>query len=101
MLGGCGLLGDGATSAFVAPGKYEYYNCDQLADAGRTASARERELVDLMARAAQGPAGEFVGAVTYRTDLMQARGDLKQVIAVSERKNCTSQSKWQSDRALW
>jgi hypothetical protein len=58
-------------------------------------------LVDLMARAAQGPAGEFVGNVAYRTELIQTRGSLKQVIEVSERKNCASQSKWQSDRALW
>jgi hypothetical protein len=101
MLGGCGLLGDGATSAFVAPGKYEYYNCDQLAEVGRKTSSREQELVELIARAGQGPGGEFVGAVSYRTDLMQARGDLKQVIAVSQQKNCASQSKWQSDRALW
>jgi hypothetical protein len=101
LLGSCGLLGDGATSAFVAPGKYEYYNCDQLADAGRKMSSREQELVELIVRAGQGPAGEFIGAVSYRTDLMQARGDLKQIIAVAERKNCAIQSKWQSDRALW
>jgi hypothetical protein len=101
LLGGCGLLGDSVTSAFVSPGKYDYYNCDQLAETGRSLSARERELVDLIARAGQGPAGEFVGNVAYRTDLMQARGSLKQVVEVSERKNCASQSKWQSDRALW
>ena len=101
LLGGCGLLGDSATSAFVSPGKFEYYNCDQLADFGRANSARERELVELIERAGQGPAGEFVGKVAYRTELMQTRGSLKQVIEVSERKNCASQSKWQSDRALW
>ena len=101
FLGGCGLLGDGATSAFVSPGKFEYFNCDQLAESGRSLSARERELVELMARAAQGPAGEFVGNVAYRTELIQTRGSLKQLIEVSERKNCASQSKWQSDRALW
>ena len=100
-LGGCGLLSDSTTSAFVSPGKYDYHNCDQLADSGRGLSARERELADLMARAAQGPGGEFVGKVTYHTELMQTRGQLKQVVEVSERKNCASQSKWQSDRALW
>jgi len=101
LLGGCGMLGDGAASAFVSPGKFEYYNCDQLAEAGRTFSIRERELVGLTARAAQDPAGEFVAKVAYRTELMQARESLKQIIQLSGRKNCASQSKWQSDRALW
>ena len=101
LLGGCGLLGDSATSAFVSPGKFDYYTCDQLTDSGRTFTARERELSELIERAAQGPGGEFVGKVAYRTELMQTRGSLKQIVEVSERKNCTSQSKWQSDRALW
>lgn len=100
-LSGCGLLGDSATSAFVSPGKFDFYTCDQLAASGRTLSARERELADLTARAAQGPAGEFVGKVAYHTELMQTRGSLSQVVEVSARKNCASQSKWQSDRALW
>lgn len=101
ILGGCGLLGDSTSSAFVSPGKFEFYNCDQLADSGRNFGARERELAELIERAGQGPAGEFVGKVAYRTELMQARGSLKQINEVSERKNCASQSKWQSDRALW
>lgn len=100
-LAGCGLLGDNATSAFVSPGKFDFYTCDQLAASGRTFSARERELADLTARAAQGPAGEFVGKVAYHTELMQTRGSLSQIDEVSVRKNCASQSKWQSDRALW
>jgi hypothetical protein len=101
LLAGCGLLGDGATGAFVSPGKFDYYNCDLLGETGRALSLRERELVELTARAGQGPAGEFVGKVAYHTDLMQTRGSLKQVVEVSERKNCASQSKRQSDRALW
>jgi hypothetical protein len=101
LVGGCGLLGDNSMRAFVSPGKFDYHNCDQLAEVGRSVTARERELTELMARAAQGPGGEFVGRVTYHTELMQARGQLKQINDVSVRKNCTSQSKWQSDRALW
>jgi hypothetical protein len=101
LIGGCGLLGDGATNAFVAPGKYEYHNCEQLDATGRGLHGREQELMDLMARAAQSQAGEFIGAVAYRTELMQTRGQLKQIAEVAEQKNCTLQSKWLSDRALW
>lgn len=101
LLGGCGLVGDNSASVFIAPGKYDIYNCDQLAEAGRTLSARERELTGLMARAADGAAGEFVGAVAYRSELLQARGQIKQIDDASVHKNCTAQSKWQSERALW
>lgn len=101
MLGGCGLINESASSAFVAPGKYDYYSCEQLGIAGRELSIRERELIELTTRAAQGPGGEFVGAVAYRTDLVQARGQLKQIVGISAEKNCALQSKWSSERALW
>ena len=101
LLAGCGLVGESATMAFVAPGKFDYYNCDLLEENGRNLRRREQELVELMARAAQGPGGEFIGAVAYRTELLQTRGQLKLIAQTAERKNCASQSKWQSDRALW
>ena len=100
LLSGCGMIGESATSVVVAPGKFEYHNCEQLAEVERPLRVREQELSELMARALQSPGGEFVGAVAYRTELIQARGQLKQIGEVSERKNCASQSKWASDRAL-
>lgn len=101
LLGGCGMVGASSTSAFISPGRFDYHNCDQLAESGRNLRGREQELSELTARAAQGPAGEFVGAVAYRTELLQTRGQLKQIAEVAERKNCAAQSKWKSDRALW
>jgi hypothetical protein len=100
--GGCGSLGDNAASMIVAPGKYEYYSCEQLNTAGRPLIERERELTELNAKAVSGgPGGEFVGALAYRSELTQTRGQLKQIADVSARKNCSLQSRWQSDRALW
>ncbi len=100
-LAGCGMLGEGATNAVVAPGKFSHYTCDQLARTARDLTARERELSELMARAAQEPAGKFIGLLSYGTELMQARGQLQQVAQVSAEKNCAAQSKWLSERALW
>jgi hypothetical protein len=77
-LAGCGLMADSATNAVVAPGKFNHYTCDQLAQVERHLTARERELNELMTRAAQGPIGKIVGEVSYGTELMQARGQLKQ-----------------------
>jgi 3-methyladenine DNA glycosylase Tag len=100
-LASCGLLGDSATNAVVAPGKFNYYSCEQLARTARELTARERELSELMARAAQEPVGKFVGRVSYGTELMQARGQLEQISQIAAEKNCAAQSKWLSDRALW
>jgi len=102
ILGGCGLLGGGATSAFVSPGKFDYHNCDQLAESEHRLRDREKELTELTERAAEGGAsGQFVGAVAYHTELMQTRGQLKQIGEVAERKNCSVQSRWKCDRALF
>ena len=79
MVGACGLMGENASGALVAPGKYDYYSCEQLSTSARILNDRERELSELTARAAQGPGGEFVGAVAYKTELIQARGELKQI----------------------
>ena len=72
-----------------------------LAQVERHLTARERELNELMTRAAQGPIGKIVGEVSYGTELMQARGQLKQLSQVAAEKNCAAQSKWLSGRALW
>jgi hypothetical protein len=101
LLANCGLIAENNSNVFVAPGKYDYYSCDQLAEAGRLTSGRERELTELTERAGQGPAGGVVSVLAYKTELVQARGALKQIGDVSVRKNCSVQSKWQSDRALW
>ncbi|HWP27106.1 MAG TPA: hypothetical protein VNL39_12250 [Xanthobacteraceae bacterium] len=100
-LTGCGLLGESATIAVVAPGKFDHYTCEQLAQTSRILTAREQELNELMARAAQDSAGKFIGQVSYGTELMQARGQLRQIAQVSAEKNCAVQSKWLSERALW
>ena len=101
MLGGCALMGEDASSAVVSPGKFQYYNCEQLSRVGRSISARERELTELMERAGKDPMGEFVGSVAYKTELLQARGQIKQIDNYSAEKNCAADSKWSSDRALW
>jgi hypothetical protein len=101
VLGGCGVLSDSAMNAVVAPGKFNHYTCEQLARTARDLTARERELSELMARAAQDSVGKFVGQVSYGTELAQARGQLQQIAQVSAEKNCAAQSKWLSDRALW
>jgi hypothetical protein len=101
VLAGCGMVGEDTAALVVAPGKFDYYSCEELARTRVTLNEREQELSELMAKAAQSPMGEFVGAVSYKTELTQARGQLKQIAVVAERKNCALDSKRKSDRALF
>jgi len=97
-LAGCGLLSE---EAVVAPGKFAVYNCAQLEQRGRELSVREQELQELTQRAAQSAGGEIIGAIAYRTELLQTRGQLKLIAETATQKNCASQSQWQSGRAVW
>ena len=101
LLGGCGMVGEGSTNAVIEPGKYQYYNCDQLAERAQFLRNREQELSELMQRAAQSPSGQVIGAVSYRTEFVQTRGYLKQIAVLAEQKNCAMQSKRASDRVVW
>ncbi len=101
-LPGCaGMNDESLSNAFGAPGKYDLYTCNQIAEQIRANRAREQELAQLMARSAQGPGGELVNTLAYRTDYLRARGELKVLIETARNKNCTSQSQWQSDRSLF
>ena len=59
------------------------------------------ELEQLMTRAAQGAGGAFVNAIAYRSDYLQAQGELEQLAKSSADKHCASQSKWSSERAVF
>jgi len=78
LVGGCGLLGDNATQAFVSPGKFDYHNCDQLAEVGRSVTARAgADRID-GARGA-GPGGEFVaGSPTTQNSCRRAAAQADQ-----------------------
>ena len=70
------------------PGKFETLNCDQLNKRGRELVVRERELQDLMTRAAQGPGGEIAIALAYKTDFTMVQGDLREVDISGANKHC-------------
>lgn len=101
-LGGCaGLSEQAANAAFVAPGKYDVYDCRALMREITTTQARELELRQLMERSAQSPGGEVVNAIAYRSDHMRARAELKLLNDTAAEKNCQSSSRWSSERSLF
>ena len=57
VLSACSPTAMGPVTVFVDPGKYQYYNCEQLAGQRTHWTNRELELKLLMAKAEQGTGG--------------------------------------------
>lgn len=98
-LAGCG--GGGYGDWLVAPGKYTIYNCGQLAGTARSLKVQEANLQGLLTRSSQGPGGDFVGTIAYRSEYQQTQAQYRAVMQAMSDKNCSSQSKWSSERSLF
>jgi hypothetical protein len=84
----CSPAAMGPVTVFVDPGKYEFYNCEQLAGQRTYWTNRELELKLLMDKAEQGTGGTVVNAIAYQTDYVTAREELKVVDRTARAKNC-------------
>src|SRR5262249_19687049 len=74
VLGGCAF----ETPLFVGdPGKYQYFNCEQLAKANTSQTTRQRELKELIDKAEQSAGGTVVSAIAYRSDYLAVNEDLR------------------------
>lgn len=87
-IGGCAVSGERADDFYVAPGKYVFYDCHQLAGVAAHFEERDKELKDLMARAKQGPGGELISAMAYNSDYASNLGELKDVRREQAEKKC-------------
>jgi hypothetical protein len=92
MLCGCGAS-DMAGSLLVAPGKYEHYTCQQIADRQKVSIARKRELRGLIQKAERDAAGVVVSAFAYQTEYATARGDVRLLEETAQRKQCPAAPK--------
>jgi hypothetical protein len=84
----CSPSAMGPVTVFVDPGKYQFYNCDQLAGQRTHWTNRELELKLLMDKAEQGTGGTVVNIIAYQTDYVMAREELKVIDATARAKNC-------------
>jgi hypothetical protein len=101
LMGCAGISEQTAIAAFVAPGKFDLYSCRDLEDRAKIVRLRQTELEQLMARSAQGPGGEFVNAIAYRNEYLQARGELQEIAKANTDKQCATKSQWSSQRAVF
>ena len=77
LLFGCSPAAMGPTTFLADPGKYDYYNCEQLGEQRKIAADRELELKLLMDKAERGPGGAAVNVIAYQGDYLMAREELK------------------------
>jgi hypothetical protein len=101
-LGGCSGFGEqGISSALVTPGKYEFHSCQEIENSIQNRRARLIDLEKLMADASQGVGGGFVGAITYRPEYMQNRGEIAELVKTAQNKQCVIQRPLSSQRAVF
>ena len=87
-LSGCAEMGDGMTSAFADPAKYDLYDCKLLEAERKNLANRAAELKGLMAKAETGAAGPAVAELAYRNELIAVRGQSKFAEEVWRRNKC-------------
>jgi hypothetical protein len=101
-LAGCGSISERtAAAAFTSPGKYNVYTCQDVENTIMALRVRQVELEQLMARASQGVGGEFVNTIAYRGEYAQGRGDLIELAKAKADKQCATESKFSSGRAVF
>src|SRR5271167_4340187 len=87
-LSGCAEMGDGMTSAFADPAKYDLWDCKQLEGERKTLATRAEQLKNLMAKAETGVAGPVVSELAYRNEYIAVRGQAKLADEVWQRNKC-------------
>jgi hypothetical protein len=85
---GCAEMGDGMSTAFADPAKYELYDCKQLETERKTLGTRTAELQGLMAKAETGVAGPMVAELAYRNEYIAVRGQSRFADEAWQRNKC-------------
>jgi hypothetical protein len=92
-LGACAFAPDALDPVFSDPAKYDFLACKDLVQREGQLAKREQELRDLMDKASQGTGGGVANALAYRTDYLNARGELRVLREVAQRKECAREVK--------
>jgi hypothetical protein len=100
LLAGCSSIGDGPTTIFADPGKYQYNTCEQIAGQRKTWQTREQELRLLMDKADQGAGGAVVNVLAYKADHVAATEELKVLESTARAKNRDNPANWKSNSSV-
>jgi hypothetical protein len=86
--------------AFVDPGKYEFYSCDQIAANRKSVEKRAQELKLLMDKAEKGTGGAVVNVIAYKGEYLATQDELKVIDATARDKKCKTPENWSSTSAI-
>jgi len=86
--------------AFVDPGKYEFYSCEQIASNRKGVGDKLEKLKLLMDKAEKGTGGAVVSVIAYKGDYIAAQDELKVIDATARDKKCKTPENWSSTSAI-
>ena len=87
-LAGCASVGDGMSTAFADPAKYQLYDCKQLETERKNLATRAAELQGLIEKAQGGVAGPMVAEIAYRNEYIAVRGQANNAEEAWRRNKC-------------
>jgi hypothetical protein len=91
-LGGCTSTVSMVSDPFVAPRKFQYLRCEDIAKRLVGTSNREQELRTLMDRSSAGAGGSTVNLFVYQPEYQQVTSELQQLKEAQVEKQCPPQT---------
>jgi hypothetical protein len=91
-LGGCAATMNAIGDPVMAPGKFQFLGCDDIAKRWTAAQSREQELRVLMDRADRGVGGSTVNVLVYGPDLQTVQSELRQLRVTAGEKRCSEEA---------
>ena len=92
-LGGCSTSLNVVGDPFVAPAKFQFLRCEDIAKRLVATEARERELRGLMDRASTDTGGSAVNMLVYQPDYQTVQSELRQLHEAAVEKQCPDDSR--------
>jgi hypothetical protein len=87
-LGGCATSLNVVGDPFVAPAKFQFLRCEDIAKRLVATTAREHELRGLMDRASTDTGGAAVNFLVYQPDYQTVQSELRQLREAAVEKQC-------------
>jgi hypothetical protein len=96
-LGGCATSFN--VDPFVAPAKFQFLRCEDIAKRLVATQGREQELRTLMDRAETGFGGPAVNMLVYQPDLQTVQSELRQLRDAAVEKRCPDEARKAAPKA--
>jgi hypothetical protein len=91
-LGGCSTSLNVISDPFVAPAKFQFLRCEDIAKRLVVTQAREQELRGLMDRAGASTGGSAINMLVYQPDYQTVQSELRQLHEAAVEKQCPDEA---------